>query len=624
MRITICSNITNGIGLQREYLLLRQFLESRGHTVRGHQFDEPAPEGTDDLCIWIEVVAEHLLGLGHVHWLFANPEWLRPSYVRFIQRHVSKIFAKTHAAVTDLQTRFPKVHYVGFLSEDRRDLTVARSARFLHLGGNSGFRNTPAVIEAWRSYRYWNGRDGVSAPLTVVTNSNTVVREQTPDITFHKRLGDEEIRELQNSHLYHILPSAYEGYGHATHEAQSVGAILLTTSAGPMSELHAPFEVPSVGTRKNNLGILHAVSPADIRAAVPKMLALPNYEIARMQVEARARWENGNREFGELFSEHLDALRPRAHSYARPRLAILGNFEPEHSTENELLWTLGDMGYQVIPFQENKDTTDDIVSECKNSKVALLVYVSTHGWVTPGTMSVDEMLDRLAEDGTKTASFHLDRYWGLNINDKREDLIGTHPFWRTDYVFTADGGNQDRFRERGINHYWLPPGVVKRDCYFGQPQEELITPIGFVGARGYHPEYPFREQLISFLEDTYGDRFRLFQGYRGEALNNLYSSISVVVGDSCFGGADYYWSDRVPETLGRGGFLIHPASRGLTIPGLVTYSPGDLAELADRIDYYLARPEERDALRAASQAWVRENETYHNRMRTMLKIVGIE
>lgn len=147
--------------------------------------------------------------------------------------------------------------------------------------------------------------------------------------------------------------------------------------------------------------------------------------------------------------------------------------------------------------------------------------------------------------------------------------------------------------------------------------------VGFVGATGYHPEYPFRGELLQFLKEAYGERFRVFSGYRGAELNDLYASIRVVVGDSCFGGSDHYWSDRVPETLGRGGFLIHPETKGLRIPGLVTFSPGNLFELQDKIDYYLEREEERLSCVKVASAWVRENETYHNRMKTLLQTMEI-
>jgi hypothetical protein len=48
-------------------------------------------------------------------------------------------------------------------------------------------------------------------------------------------------------------------------------------------------------------------------------------------------------------------------------------------------------------------------------------------------------------------------------------------------------------------------------------------------------------------------------------LTTLYSADTIVVGDSMFSDeeeADYgelrYWSDRLPETIGRGGLLMHP------------------------------------------------------------------
>jgi Glycosyl transferases group 1 len=614
MRVCLVTNL-NGKGLQVDAELLRDWLTEHDHAVDTIQYDQPMPTDAYDLAICLEVIG---LPNAKTLWYLANPEWLLPSYTRQIQRSFQKVLAKTRDAEKVLRERFSNVEYVGFLCRDKLDPSIERERKFLHLGGGSGFRNTPAVIEAWRSYRYWN--DSTMAPLTVVSNSTTVIHEPTPGITFIKRASDEEITELQNSHLFHVMPSAYEGFGHAIHEAQSVGAILLTTGEGPMAELKAPFEVPPIRRKKNNLAVLCEVSPQSVREMVPKMLAQPNHVIARMQLEARARFERGNAEFSERFSGLLKAR--MAPSTPRARLAILGNFEPPHSTENDLLWTLRDMGYEVTSFQENKDTTDEILEECKRLRIRLLIYVATHGWETPGTFSLEALFSRLGVFGIKMAGFHLDRYWGLNALDKREDRIGVHPFWHIP-VFTADGGNQERFKERGVTHYWLPPGIAKRHCFPGEYRQEYACEVGFIGAESYHPEHSFRGGLIRFLRDAYGERFRLFQGIRGDNLNAAYASIKVAVGDSCFGGSDYYWSDRVPETLGRGGFLIHPETKGLRIPGLVTFEPGNLAELQDKIDYYLDHQDDRAAYIKAASGWVRENETYSNRMRKLLDVMEI-
>src|SRR5262249_11153884 len=121
----------------------------------------------------------------------------------------------------------------------------------------------------------------------------------TPGITFLKEVTDEKLHELQNAYLFHLLPSAYEGYGHALRESQSVGAVILTTRAGPMAELHAPFEVDPVAEKKVYLATAHTVSGREIREKVSVMLEQPSHMIAKYQVDARARWVSGQRESRE-------------------------------------------------------------------------------------------------------------------------------------------------------------------------------------------------------------------------------------------------------------------------------------------------------------------------------------
>lgn len=626
MQIALITNDV-GKGLTLDAHLLRDYLATLGHESTVIQFDQPH-DGEYDLGVSLEVVAPHLMKLSQWNVWIPNPEWTTPRYLANASSF-DQVWCKTREAERIFHPLFHRVRYIGFLSRDRRDATP-REPRALHVGGDNAHRNTNAVLAAWREYRYWDHRP--LPPLTIVSSAVTTVFEATPDVTLLKRVDDDQLRDLQNRCLFHIQPSATEGYGHALREAQSCGGIILTTAAAPMTDLEAPFSVLPTSHKKVNLAQVYEIAARDVRERAGAMAEQPSQVLARMRAEARARWERDQQESKNLITEALGSLmaRPQAVSVgkgpeiyrppiSKPKLALIGNFGPPHSTENDLLWTLQDMGHEVVAFQEDKDTTDDMAE----TDAALVIYVHTHGWVTPGSLTLDHLWQTLRSHGIKTCSFHLDRYWGLNILDRREDKIGEHPFWRTDAVFTADGGNQQRFAGKGIVHHWLPPGVVRRDCYLGTPREDLRIDVGFVGATGYHPEYPFRGELIEFLKETYGERFRVFQGYRGNSLNDLYESIRVVVGDSCFGGSDYYWSDRVPETLGRGGFLIHPASKGLTIPGLVTFAPTDLRELRKKIDYYLDafNYDERDNLQMAAHNWVKKYETYHNRMETLLRVM---
>lgn len=309
-------------------------------------------------------------------------------------------------------------------------------------------------------------------------------------------------------------------------------------------------------------------------------------------------------------------------------LAICGNHKLPYCTESELVWTLQSLGHTVIPFQENQTSTDDMLRICGEKEVRLWIYVHTHGWKTPGSQDLDWLIESLRGIGIKTASFHLDLHWGLQKNDQRENRIGHHPFWHTDTVFTADGGHQEAFARRGVHHEWLPPALCLRHCYRGMFRPELACDIAFVGSKTYHPEYQFRMQLIAWLERTYGSRFKRFAGdcggvVRESRLNDLYASVKIVVGDSCFAGSPFYWSDRVPETLGRGGFLIHPATAGLEIPGLETFPAGDLGTLRQKIAQYLTQPRLRTFMTVTAMEDVLTHHTYHQRMTQMLTVMGL-
>lgn len=300
-------------------------------------------------------------------------------------------------------------------------------------------------------------------------------------------------------------------------------------------------------------------------------------------------------------------------------IAVLGNHMVSFTTESELVWSLEHLGHKVVKFQESCDTTDKIIDVCRAEKVQLLIYIHTHGWGITGTRTVEEMITLLRAEGVKTCSFHLDRFWSI---PNREARIGNEPFWKTDVCFTADGGNQEGFAAKGVNHVWLPPAVVERGVHFGSPNAELD--VIFTGSVNYHPEYPFRPQMAATLRNHYGARFQVFQGVREERLNNLYASAKVCVGDHIFAGCPRYWSDRLPETIGRGGFIIYPRTEGIDIPGLVTYTPQDTKDLIDKVDYFLdpAHEDERKERLVSAHEWVKKYDTYTQRMAFLVERMG--
>lgn len=168
----------------------------------------------------------------------------------------------------------------------------------------------------------------------------------------------------------------------------------------------------------------------------------------------------------------------------------------------------------------------------------------------------------------------------------------------------------------------------------------MHSPVLFVGggeATGIEPQYghkewPYRGQLIKFLRDIYGDRFKKFgwpqETVRNERLNSLYANSEVVVGDSlCLDfKKPYYWSDRPYETIGRGGFLIMPYITGLDEEftdgeTIVFYEYGNFDQLRDKIDYYLSHDEEREKIRKAGFEYVKAHATYTQRLAQMMNII---
>lgn len=312
------------------------------------------------------------------------------------------------------------------------------------------------------------------------------------------------------------------------------------------------------------------------------------------------------------------------------RIAYLGNARVPWTTENHVASSLEELGHEVIKLQEGEVRAVEVAGLVTDHGADLFLWTQTYNLAEAGGTREERagMLDALKANGVPTVAFHLDRYWGLS----REHQIFEEPWFQNcDFVFSADGGNQERFQEAGVNHYWLKPAVYGPECVQGEPKGRYKADVAFVGSsRTYHPEWPWRQELIAMLQEEYGRRFRLWpqgRSVRGSNLSDLYASTKVVVGDSCFAGqCRDYWSDRVAETLGRGGFLLFPRVDGLEadfIDGehLVLYEAGDAAGLKALIDRWLRDPEGRDRIRLAGHEHVKAHHTYVHRMQEMLGVL---
>jgi hypothetical protein len=308
------------------------------------------------------------------------------------------------------------------------------------------------------------------------------------------------------------------------------------------------------------------------------------------------------------------------------RVAYLGNFGTgaPYSTENYIRRAFEQLGWEVVTLQENEVSTDDIL--CAAQQSDFLAITHTYGWNPHWRigLSMEDLLMRLKSKGIPTVALHLDRYHGI---PEREIMMRTHWFFRCAQVWTSDGGNQDKFAALGIDHHWFPPGIDQQHTYMGTPRPEYTADVCFVGARSYHNnEYPFRKEMVDWLADSPHPWSVIRFGsdrptVRGPELNDIYASAKIVVGDSIFAGQPYYFSDRIPETIGRGGFLLHPKCEGMEFP-MASYAPQSIADLEIQIEYWLARDNEREQLRRAGFEWFKNNGTWCHVILSLLNHLG--
>jgi hypothetical protein len=306
------------------------------------------------------------------------------------------------------------------------------------------------------------------------------------------------------------------------------------------------------------------------------------------------------------------------------RIAFLGNFQVDYSSETHHVVTLESLGHQVVRLQEPSTPVDTILAEALASD--MFVWVHTHGWDTPG---IEQVLKTLREHRIPSVTYHLDLWMGL----QRQRDMRSGPYWDLDHFFTVDPQMADWLNANSpVKGHFLPAAVFDRECYISDQPSSHANDVIFVGSKRYHPEWEWRPKLIEWLRATYGDRFTHVGGdgdtgtVRGDELNRIYANSKVAVGDTLCLGFNYPWyaSDRLFEAPGRGGFQIFPHIEGVEswFDGMLkTFEFGDFDGLKKLIDFYLEHDADREALRRMTHEHVKKNHTYRNRWATIIKTV---
>lgn len=311
-------------------------------------------------------------------------------------------------------------------------------------------------------------------------------------------------------------------------------------------------------------------------------------------------------------------------------IPYIGNFKPPYSTENDIAWALTENGHDVYHVQEDDWSAGRVGLPATSGlwdleEIPFVLWTRT--WPTPPDRVAAELAP-YRDAGIPIVGYHLDVWWGLT----RQADIYTDPYFRdVDLLVTADGGSQRLFNAAGIRHKWMPPAVSERHPWLPTPNlnpDRWPTGVVFVGNEQYHPEWSHRTEMVQRLSKRYGRQFTSIPGkgrpaIRGQDLADIYASAGVVVGDSCFAGIrPRYWSDRVPETLARGGLLAHPDTdwSGMFSPGyeLEAWRIGDWDGMFGVIDRMLEwDDDEKELRRHTARETVSAFHTYRTRMRSL-------
>lgn len=296
MRFNICTNTDNGVGLEADYKLLRGLLESWGHHVEGVHFkriDAGCPRA--DVNIFLETVASALFSFAKQQWLIPNQEWFAPWDNAAIMAKFDRILCKTEDAVRIFKTLYPeldsRVTHIGFESRDNFDPCVSRQRKFLHVAGQSRYKNSPAVAYAFaKCFDDSDAKDRRELVFIGAYPEDYAFAKDSKNCKYFQRVSDAEMKRLQNECLFHIIPSGAEGWGHAIHEGLGVGAVVITTDFPPMNEFSGvPKEllckyqraVPELAAQRAMVGAF------EVRAAVESAWKLPESRIQEICLEAR-------------------------------------------------------------------------------------------------------------------------------------------------------------------------------------------------------------------------------------------------------------------------------------------------------------------------------------------------
>ncbi len=307
IQIISVDNYSRGIGLDC------QILESVGGCrtrLQAHEFIPPLryiwrARRQNLVSLFVETVPWWAILLPRRQvWVMWNHEILKSYWFMLL---ASRVLCKTRLAQR-LARRWKlplHIDYIGFTSLVEHDPLPEPAAgspnqAVLHIGGQSPYKGTKAVLEAWLQ--------NPDFPLLLVTCFGAGLRRlplelldqvrRAPNIRlFTQPVEESVLKRWMHETPIHLCPSSAEGFGHTLNRSRRAGAVVVTTAAQPM---RGYGNILLLGERR---GLFTEVNPEQVACAVRQALEMPVERRIQLGIENQQRFLDDHRAFCRAFAD---------------------------------------------------------------------------------------------------------------------------------------------------------------------------------------------------------------------------------------------------------------------------------------------------------------------------------
>ncbi len=304
------------------------------------------------------------------------------------------------------------------------------------------------------------------------------------------------------------------------------------------------------------------------------------------------------------------------------KIIYLGQFNNPFSdtTEKHIKNAFESLGHTVIPIDETKfhDERNRILEEIYYEN-ADLFFFHKGGWrhkMTP------EQLVEFLTYVTIPKVF----WWFDKISDKTvEQLSDGRRILRSDWMdlvlgyvdhgFVTDGTfvRRHNYKNLSVLHQGIGDETLDYEGKFNPVYAKDITFLGKI--------YGVRSDWVADLKREFGDKFEVFNNVFGRNLKDCMASTKITL-SPLYPTNEFYWSSRIYQMVGNGGFVIHPRLEGLKEEGWIegkhyvgykTYP-----EMIEKIKYYLKHNKEREKIRTEGHKLCIQRFKYSDRVKELL------